>query len=92
MAKSNKKNYNERLEQRLWRAADGLRSNSGLKASEYAQPVLGLIFLRFADAKFEKAGLNLVKEGRIDTGASTMDESFTYELIWLCRLRRECNR
>ncbi len=77
MAKSNKKNYNERLEQRLWRAADGLRSNSGLKASEYAQPVLGLIFLRFADAKFEKAGLNLVKEGRIDTGASTMDESFT---------------
>ena len=40
------------LEKRLWAAADELRANSGLKASEYGTPVLGLIFLRFADAKF----------------------------------------
>jgi len=40
------------LEKRLWDAADELRANSGLKASEYGTPVLGLIFLRFADAKF----------------------------------------
>jgi type I restriction enzyme M protein len=43
------------LESRLWEAADELRANSGLKASEYASPVLGLIFLRFADARFEAA-------------------------------------
>lgn len=43
------------LESRLWDAADELRANSGLKASEYASPVLGLIFLRFADARFEAA-------------------------------------
>src|SRR3954451_2049980 len=43
------------LEGRLWDAADELRANSGLKASEYGTPVLGLIFLRFADAKFEAA-------------------------------------
>jgi type I restriction enzyme M protein len=43
------------LEQRLWDAADELRANSGLKASEYGTPVLGLIFLRFADAKFQAA-------------------------------------
>jgi type I restriction enzyme M protein len=43
------------LEQRLWDAADDLRANSGLKASEYGTPVLGLIFLRFADAKFGAA-------------------------------------
>ncbi len=43
------------LENRLWDAADELRANSGLKASEYGTPVLGLIFLRFADAKFETA-------------------------------------
>ncbi len=43
------------LEQRLWDAADELRANSGLKASEYGTPVLGLIFLRFADAKFSAA-------------------------------------
>ena len=43
------------LERRLWDAADELRANSGLKASEYGTPVLGLIFLRFADAKFKAA-------------------------------------
>src|SRR5690242_2293144 len=43
------------LERRLWDAADELRANSGLKASEYGTPVLGLIFLRFADAKFTGA-------------------------------------
>ncbi len=43
------------LEDRLWDAADDLRANSGLKASEYGTPVLGLIFLRFADARFEAA-------------------------------------
>jgi type I restriction enzyme M protein len=40
------------LEARLWDVADELRANSGLKSSEYGTPVLGLIFLRFADAKF----------------------------------------
>ena len=43
------------LESRLWAAADELRANSGLKASEYGTPVLGLIFLRFAEARFEAA-------------------------------------
>ncbi|MFH1765870.1 MAG: type I restriction-modification system subunit M N-terminal domain-containing protein, partial [Gemmatimonadota bacterium] len=44
-------NHNE-IEKRLWDAADELRANSKLKASEYSVPVLGLIFLRFADHKF----------------------------------------
>ena len=35
------------LEDKLWQAADKLRVDSGLKASEYATPILGLIFLRF---------------------------------------------
>lgn len=42
------------LEDRLWDAADKLRVDSGLKASEYATPILGLIFLRFASIKFNK--------------------------------------
>lgn len=40
------------LEKRLWDAADELRANSKLKSSEYSVPVLGLIFLRFADSRF----------------------------------------
>ena len=43
------------LQSKLWEAADQLRANSGLKASEYASPVLGLIFLRYADDRFAKA-------------------------------------
>lgn len=40
------------IEKRLWEAADQLRANSRLKSSEYSVPVLGLIFLRYADHKF----------------------------------------
>ena len=43
------------LQGKLWEAADQLRANSGLKASEYASPVLGLIFLRYADERFVQA-------------------------------------
>ena len=39
----------KQLESSLWSAADNLRANSGLKSNEYATPILGLIFLRFAD-------------------------------------------
>ena len=42
------------LKDRLWATADQLRANSGLKATEYAEPVLGLIFLRFADVKYSQ--------------------------------------
>jgi len=42
----------KRLEATLWQTADQLRSNSSLKSSEYSVPVLGLIFLKFADNKY----------------------------------------
>ncbi|WNN88628.1 type I restriction-modification system subunit M N-terminal domain-containing protein [Gloeocapsopsis dulcis] len=43
------------IERRLWEAADALRANSKLKSSEYSVPVLGLIFLCYADFKFTQA-------------------------------------
>jgi type I restriction enzyme M protein len=43
------------LEKRLWESADQLRANSHLSASEYSNPVLGLIFLRYADHRFTVA-------------------------------------
>ncbi|MFZ2447377.1 MAG: class I SAM-dependent DNA methyltransferase [Syntrophobacteraceae bacterium] len=43
------------IESRLWAAADELRANSKLKSSEYSVPVLGLVFLRYADHKFQAA-------------------------------------
>ena len=47
-------NYTD-VEKSLWEAADQLRANSKLKSSEYSVPVLGLIFLRYADHKFTHA-------------------------------------
>ena len=43
------------LQSKLWETADQLRANSELKSSEYASPVLGLIFLRYADQRFAQA-------------------------------------
>ncbi|WP_017754681.1 class I SAM-dependent DNA methyltransferase [Calidifontibacillus oryziterrae] len=42
------------LKARLWASADQLRANSGLKSTEYATPILGLIFLRFAESKYKQ--------------------------------------
>ena len=53
------------IENRLWSAADELRANSRLRASEYSTPVLGLIFLRYADHKFKQT------EQEISAEAST---------------------
>ncbi|WP_455033050.1 N-6 DNA methylase [Lautropia mirabilis] len=42
----------QQLENELWEAADQLRANSKLTATEYSMPVLGLIFLRHANNRF----------------------------------------
>ena len=47
------------VQKKLWDAADELRANSGLQASEYSGPVLGLIFLRFAEERFAEAQADL---------------------------------
>ncbi len=52
IAPSIKDNTTTSLENGLWEAADQLRANSGLKAQEYSGPILGLIFLRFAEVRF----------------------------------------
>lgn len=53
------------LEQRLWSAADQFRANSGLTAAQYSAPVLGLIFLRFAEARF------VVRRAALESTVST---------------------
>jgi type I restriction enzyme M protein len=51
------------VENRLWDIADQLWANSGLKPSEYSVPVLGLIFLKHAEHRFEQAHANLEGKG-----------------------------
>lgn len=40
------------VEEKLWKAADTLRSNSNYASNEYFMPVMGLIFLRHAYSRF----------------------------------------
>lgn len=51
----------KKLEAELWRAADQLRANSKLTATEYSMPVLGLIFLRHAYNRFQKVKIEVEK-------------------------------
>jgi type I restriction enzyme M protein len=66
---------NNKTEKRLWDVANDLRANSKLKASEYSTPVLGLIFLRHADFRFNKAKDKLEEKIPADSriGISKLD-------------------
>src|SRR5206468_3406056 len=66
------------LEKRLWDAADQLRANSGLRAQQYSQPVLGLIFLRFAEARFARRRAELEKKSGGGRRGSRLDEPAAY--------------
>ena len=87
IAPSEKDAASASLEKRLWDAADRFRANSGLKTQEYSGPILGLIFLRFAEvrfaaqrAKLEKAGASSRRHpGRyvgVAAGEEVSDEDF----------------
>ena len=51
------------VEKRLWATADQLWANTGLKPSEFSTPVLGLIFLRYAEKQFAEAEKKLGPAG-----------------------------
>ncbi|MBA6417043.1 SAM-dependent DNA methyltransferase [Colwellia sp. 6M3] len=53
----------EALEKRLWSAADSLRANTGLTAQEYSRPILGLIFLKYAEFRFTQAKERIEAKG-----------------------------
>jgi type I restriction enzyme M protein len=78
IAPSEKDTDNAALEKRLWDAADQFRANSGLKAQEYSAPVLGLIFLRFAEVRFTAQRAKLEKAGASSRRGSRLDEPGAY--------------
>ena len=52
----------KKLKDDLWQAADVLRSGAHLAANKYGQPILGLIFLRYADILFKQNKEEIDKE------------------------------
>src|SRR6266568_4163360 len=78
IAPSEKDSANNLLEKRLWDAADQLRANSGLNPQQYSGPVLGLIFLRFAEVRFAKQRAELQKGASGGRRGSRLDDPAAY--------------
>ena len=57
------------LKDNLWTSANQLRANSGLKSNEYATPILGLLFLRFAESKYSKFEEEILAEYNKNKGS-----------------------
>ena len=58
----------KKLENDLWASANSLRAYGGLKSADYAVPVLGLIFLRFADNKYSQFETKILEDHKTDKG------------------------
>ena len=52
----------QKLYTKLWEVADDLRANSKLRPNQYSTPVLGIIFLRYADHRFKQTKKELEKK------------------------------
>ena len=78
----------QEFENRLWAAADELRANSDLTAQQYSGPVLGLIFLRYADARFSAAQEELEKAGTKAAGARVSARRTTTPAAYSSCLRK----
>jgi len=78
IAPSAKDSATETLEKRLWDAADQMRANSGLSSQQYSAPVLGLIFLRFAEVRFAKQQAELQKQASGNRRGSRVEEPAAY--------------
>jgi type I restriction enzyme M protein len=86
IAPSNKDAETTKLEKSLWDVADQFRANSGLKAQEYSGPLLGLIFLRFAEARFKAQREKLLAKGgsaRRDNPADDPDAYLAQGILFL---------
>jgi type I restriction enzyme M protein len=79
IAPSEKGSATTTLEKRLWDAADQFRANCGLKAAEYSGPILGLIFLRFADVRCAKQRAKLEKASASSRRGSRVDDPAAYD-------------
>lgn len=67
------------FEEKLWQAADKLRSN--MDAAEYKHVVLGLIFLKYVSDSFEEKYQLLLSEGYGDE--EDRDEYLADNIFWV---------
>lgn len=61
----------KKLKDDLWHSADMLRASAHLAANKYGQPILGLIFLRYADILFKQHKVEIAAEYQRKIGTRT---------------------
>ena len=71
------------FEEKLWQAADKLRSN--MDAAEYKHVVLGLIFLKYISDAFEEKHAKLLAEAEKDEyiNPEDRDEYLMFNIFWV---------
>ena len=81
--KGNNKGANLGFEEKLWLAADKLRSN--MDAAEYKHVVLGLIFLKYISDAFEEKHSQLTNQAKKDKyiDPEDKDEYLAYNIFWV---------
>lgn len=84
--KATKVMVNSDVSNRLWAAADQLWANTGLRPAQFSAPVLGLIFLRYAENKFLAAEKKL---GPVGSGGRRKVSKADYEAEGVIFLRDE---
>lgn len=75
----------KKLKDDLWLAANKLRADSDLKSNDYSPPVLGIIFLKFADIKYSKFETEIKAEFEKNKG-TRMEEPIEKIAIGKCGL------
>lgn len=71
------------LKDNLWHSADMLRAGAHLAPNKYGQPILGLIFLRYADVLFKQLKAEIDKEYEVLKG-TRMERSYKDIAVQKC--------
>lgn len=73
----------KQLKDNLWHSADMLRASAHLAANKYGQPILGLIFLRYADVLYKQHKKEIDEEYAKNKG-TRMEKSYKDIAIEKC--------
>ena len=68
----------KKLEADLWESADLLRANSKITSQQYCMPVLGLIFLRYAEGRYKLAEAEIIKNRPVRNGVMLPCRTFGF--------------
>ena len=73
------------LKDTLWHSAGVLRQGAHLAANKYCQPILGLIFLRYADILYKQHKEEIEAEYNLLKGGASLFLYFVINLSFLYR-------